>query len=36
MKPLKAQSIDHINVAVNDLNESVEFYARFFGFEEAN
>ncbi len=32
-KPLKASSIDHINMEVKDLEQSVKFYKNLFGFE---
>ena len=34
MRTLQAASIDHINMTVMDLDESVEFYKELFGFEE--
>ena len=34
MSTLQANSIDHINMRVKDLNESVSFYSHLFGFEE--
>lgn len=32
-KTLKASSIDHINMEVKDLEQSVKFYKNLFGFE---
>lgn len=32
-KPLKVSSIDHINMSVKNLAQSVEFYKNLFGFE---
>ena len=33
MTTLNATSIDHVNMAVNNLDESVAFYGELFGFE---
>ena len=33
MAYLRAMSIDHVNMNVKNLNESVEFYVNLFGFE---
>ena len=33
MSDLKATSIDHVNMKVKNLNESVKFYTNLFGFE---
>ena len=33
MNSLKATSIDHVNMKVKNLNQSVEFYKNLFGFE---
>ena len=33
MTTLNATSIDHVNMAVKNLNESVGFYSELFGFE---
>jgi len=33
MKILKAISMDHVNMTVKNLEESVEFYKKLFGFE---
>ncbi len=33
MNNLKARSIDHVNMKVKDLEESVKFYKNLFGFE---
>ena len=33
MSTLKARSIDHINMMVKNLDESVKFYGELFGFE---
>jgi len=33
MSNLKAASIDHVNMKVKDLEQSVEFYKNLFGFE---
>lgn len=33
MSQLKANSIDHINMNVKDLGQSVEFYSSLFGFK---
>lgn len=33
MSNLKATSIDHVNMKVKNLSESVEFYCNLFGFE---
>ncbi len=33
MTTLNATSIDHVNMAVNNLDESVAFYSELFGFE---
>lgn len=33
MNNLKATSIDHVNMKVKNLNQSVEFYKNLFGFE---
>ena len=33
MITLNATSIDHVNMAVNNLDESVAFYSELFGFE---
>ncbi len=32
-KTLKATSMDHVNITVKNLDESVEFYKSLFGFE---